>query len=262
MKLEKEEIAILVKATPEKGRVGEEEHTVGVIGVNKNKEILRLYPLGFRYGVGSGNFRKNDLLEVAISKPEYDLRWESRKVLSYTNLEKSLKEREVKERILPLSTSIERLNKEGSSLGIIKPEILNLEVKVNNIELYERQQYFNLIGDFLEKGERSRMPVEVRYIFKCKGEKACRGHKIILLDWEFNEGIRRIIRENKELVTLEKEIPEYAFSIMKEKEVYFVMGTHFIFGTWMIIGLYFPERGSKNQSKLSGFITCENQNTS
>lgn len=262
MKLEKEEIAVLVKATPEKGKIGEEEHAVGIIGVNKNKQLLRLYPLGFRYGESSGSFRKNDLLEVAISKPEYDLRWESRKVLSYTNLEKSLKEREVKERILPLSTSIERLNKESSSLGIVKPEILNLEIKVNNIELYERQQYFNLIGDFLEKGEKFRMPVEVRYIFKCKGEKACRGHKIVLLDWEFNEGIRRTIRENQEQASFEKEIKEYASSIMNEKEVYFIMGTHFTFGTWMIIGLYFPERGFRNQSKLSGFFTSENQNTS
>ena len=92
------------------------------------------------------------------------------------NLEKSLKEREIKELVLPLVKYIERLNIEGASLGVVKPEILNIEIKVNSTEAYGRQQYFNLIGDFLEKGEKTaRMPVEVKYFFRCDGEKACRG---------------------------------------------------------------------------------------
>lgn len=101
------------------------------------------------------DFRKNDLLEVTVTKPEHDVRWESRKVLSHINLEKPLKEREIKELVLPLVTSIEKLNLEGASLGVVKPEILDLEIKVNSTEVYDRQQYFNLIGDFLEKGEKS-----------------------------------------------------------------------------------------------------------
>ena len=88
---------------------------------------------------------------MTVTKPEHDIRWESRKVLSYLNLENPLKEREIKELILPLVMSIEKLNLEGASLGVVKPEILNIEIKVNSNEVYDRQQYFNLMGDFLKK---------------------------------------------------------------------------------------------------------------
>lgn len=97
MRREKEEIAVLVRATPEKSKKDGDGHAVGVIGINKHGELLRLYPLGFRYGEGLVDFRKNDLLEVTVTKPEHDVRWESRKVLSHINLENPLKERKIKE---------------------------------------------------------------------------------------------------------------------------------------------------------------------
>lgn len=254
LRREKEEIAVLVRATPEKSKKDGEGHAVGVIGINRQGELLRLYPLGFRYGEGLVDFRKNDLLEITVTKPEHDIRWESRKVLSHTNLETSLKEREIKELILPLVTSIERLNIEGASLGIVKPEILNIEIGVNSTEPYDRQQYFNLIGDFLEKGEKTaRMPVEIRFFFRCEGEEACRGHKIVLLDWEFNETVRNIIRGVHEPAAVERKIKEHFSDLMKEKELYFIMGTHFTYGTWMITGLFCPEKNGKIQSSLSGY---------
>jgi hypothetical protein len=253
LRREKEEIAVLVRSTPEKSKKDGNGHPVGVTGINKDGELLRLYPFGFRYGEGLVDFRKNDLLEVTVTKPEHDIRWESRKVLSYVNLQSPLKEREIKELVLPLVKSVERLNTEGVSLGVVKPEILDIEIKVNSIETYDRQQYFNLMGDFLEKGERAGMPVEVRYIFRCEGEEACRGHKMILLDWEFNETIRNIIRDEQEPAGVERKIRENFFNLMQEKELYFIMGTHFTYGTWMITGIFCPEKNGRNQSSLSGF---------
>lgn len=253
MRREKEEIAVLVRATPEKGKKNGDEHAVGVIGINKDGELLRLYPLRFRYGEGLVDFRKNDLLEVTVTKPENDLRWESRKVLDYVNLAQPAKGREIKELILPLVTSLERLNIEGASLGVIKPELLDIEVKINSIETYDRQQYFNMMGDFLEKGEKTRMPVEIKYTFRCKGEEACRGHRIILLDWELNEIVRNIVREEREPGNVGKKIRKQLFELLKKREPYFIMGTHFTYGTWMITGIFCPEKKSGNQSSIFDF---------
>ena len=50
LRREKEAIAVLVRAIPEKSKKDGDEHAVGVIGINKQGELLRLYPLGFRYG--------------------------------------------------------------------------------------------------------------------------------------------------------------------------------------------------------------------
>ena len=253
MRREKEEIAVLVRATPEKSRRNGYVHAVGVTGINKAGELLRLYPLRFRYGEGLVDFRKNDLLEVTVTKPEHDLRWESRKVLDYVNLKRPAKDREMKELILPLVTSLERLNMEGASLGVVKPELLDVDVKVNSTETCDRQQYFNLMGDFLEKGEKAAMPVEVKYIFRCEGEDACRGHKIILLDWELNETVRNIVRGERAPGAVKKKIREQLFELLKEKELYFIMGTHFIYGTWMITGIFCPEKENRNQSSIFDF---------
>ena len=164
MRREKEEIAVLVRSTPEKSKKDGNGHPVGVTGINKDGELLRLYPLGFRCGEGLVDFRKNDLLEVTVTKPEHDIRWESRKVLSYVNLQSPLKEREIKELVLPLVKSVERLNTEGASLGVVKPEILDIEIKVNSIETYDRQQYFNLMQYFTNWIRKSSIPITISNI--------------------------------------------------------------------------------------------------
>lgn len=253
MRREKEEIAVLVRATPEKSKRNGEGHAVGVTGINKDGELFRLYPLRFRYGEGLVDFRKNDLLEVMVTRPEDDPRWESRKVLDYVNLERPAKDREIKELILPLVTSLEKLNIEGASLGVVKPELLDIEVKVNSLETFGRQQYFEMMGDFLEKGEKAGMPVEIMYTFRCEGEEACRGHRIFLLDWELNEIVRNIVREEKESRAVKKRIREQLFEHLKEKEFYFIMGTHFTYGTWLITGIFCSEKESGNQRSIFDF---------
>jgi hypothetical protein len=253
LRREKEKIAVLVRAIPERRKRNGEGHAVGVTGINKDGELLRLYPLRFRYGEGLVDFRENDLLEVTVTRPENDLRWESRKVLDYVNLGRPAKDREIKELILPLVTSIERLNIEGASLGVVKPELMDIEIKVNSLETFDRQQYFDMMGDFLEKGEKTGMPVEIKYTFRCEGEEACRGHKIVLLDWKLNETVRNIVREEKEPFTVKKKIREQLFERLREKELYFIMGTHFIYGTWLITGIFCPEKENVNQRSIFDF---------
>lgn len=253
MRREKEKIAVLVRATPEKSKRNGEGHAVGVTGINRDGELLRLYPLRFRYGEGLVDFRRKDLLEVTVTRPENDPRWESRKVLDYVNLGRPAKDREIKELILPLVTSLERLNIEGASLGVVKPELQDIEVKVNSLDTFDRQEYFDMMGDFLEKGEKAGMPVEIKYTFRCEGEEACRGHKIVLLDWGLNETVRSIIREEKEPLAVKKRIREQLFENLKEKELYFIMGTHFIYGTWLITGIFGPEKEGANQKSIFDF---------
>jgi hypothetical protein len=86
LRREREEITVLFKAAPEKSRRDEERHSMEVIGINKNGELLRLYPQGVRSQEELVDFRMNALLEVMVAKHEYDFRWESKKILGYTNL--------------------------------------------------------------------------------------------------------------------------------------------------------------------------------
>lgn len=224
-----------------------------VAGINENNQWRRLYPFKFSYGEKLVDFKKRDLIEVTLTQPDNDKRRESRKVTSHKNLNSSLNDDEVHERILPLVASIEKLDKEGASLGVVKPELLGVEVKINSTNIYDNQTYFSLTGDYLEKREKVKMPVELRYHFKCKNEPECRGHKIILIDWELNELARNVMKREKDPKAIEEKIRARFFDFMKTRDLYFFMGTHFRYGTWIIIGIFYPPKRTGVQLKLGGW---------
>ncbi|MDF1534248.1 MAG: hypothetical protein P1P69_07070 [Methanosarcinaceae archaeon] len=93
--------------------------------------------------------------------------------------------------------------------------------------------------------EKVKMPIEFRYIFKCKDEPECTGHKIILIDWELNELPRNIMRKDKDPDVIKEKIKNKLFDHMKTRDLYFFMGTHFRFGTWIIIGIFYPPQPEK-----------------
>lgn len=244
-----ERILVLVRAIPEKSeRYG---YLICVAGINERNEWRRLYPFKFSYGEGLVDFGKKDLIDVVLAYPDNDKRKESRKVITHENLKSKLNDEEVLQRIKPLVSSIEVLEKEEASLGIIKPELTGIEVIINSTDIYDPQTYFSLAGEYLETREKVKMPVELRYKFKCKDEPECKGHTIILIDWELNELARKVMRNEKDKKIIEEKIKLKFFDFMKTRDLYFLMGTHFRFYTWIIIGLFYPEKRKGIQLKFT-----------
>jgi hypothetical protein len=209
-----------------------------------------LYPFKFSYGERLVDFGKKDLINVTLADPDNDKRRESRKVTTHQNLNSQLNDEEVLHRIIPMVSSIEKLKKEDASLGVIKPELTGIDVIINSTDIYDQQTYFSLADDYLEKREKVKMPVELRYQFKCKDEPECKGHDIILIDWELNELARNLMRKEKDKKIIEDKIKNKFFDFMKTRDLYFFMGTHFRFGTWIIIGLFYPQKRKGIQMKL------------
>ncbi|ABE52086.1 hypothetical protein [Methanococcoides burtonii] len=247
-----EQVLVLVRATPEKSkRYG---HTVCVAGVNQNNELRRLYPFRFNYGDRLIKFKKKDVIEVNITNPDSDMRRESRKASSHKNLFSPLNDEEVLDRIAPLISSIEKLNVEDASLGIVRPIIEDVEVIINSTDIMDKQAFFTQAGEYSAQGrERVKMPVEVRYLFKCEGETTCNGHKIIVLDWEINELVRNIMQKDKDPKSIKEKIRYKMIDYMAKKELYLILGTHFQYKTWMIIGIFYPDKIDKSQKKLFEF---------
>ncbi|WP_135612741.1 hypothetical protein [Methanococcoides sp. AM1] len=247
-----EQVLVLVRATPEKSvKYG---YTVCVAGINQDNELRRLYPFKFNYGDGLVNFKKKDIIEANITKADNDKRRESRKALSHTNLCTPLNDDGVLERITPLISSIEELTSEDASLGIIRPELEDIEIIINSTEISDKQAYFTLAGEYLTEGrDKVKMPIEARYIFRCQGEPNCKGHKIKILDWELNELARNIMVTDKDPSSIEEKIRKKWFDFMLERDLYFILGTHFRFKTWMIIGIFYPPKKDTSQKNLFDF---------
>lgn len=246
----KESILILVRAIPEKSK--KYGHKVCVAGINEKGEWRRLYPFQFSYGKNLIDFKKKDVIEVETKSAENDKRKESRKVITYKKVD-SKDDAEILKKLLPLVTSVEKLNVEGVSLGIVKPIVEEVIIKVNDTNLYDDQKYLSLAEGFLEKREKVKLPIDLRYIFKCKNESKCKGHKIILIDWELNELSRNILKRHDDKKVVEQKIKEKFFDFMNTRDLYFILGTHFRFKTWMIIGLFYPKKELIIQRSLKQF---------
>ena len=248
----KERVLVLARACPEKSR--KYVHSVCVAGITQNGEWRRLYPFPFSYGKGFIKFKKKDIIEAVVSIPSNDKRKESRKVMSSKNLSSPLDDKRLINRILHLVTSLEALNKENASLGVIKPIISDLEVKINDTNVYDEQKYFSLTESFLERREKVKLPVEVRYVFRCRGEKVCKKpHKIIVIDWEVNELVRNVMRRTKDVNEIKRKIRWRFYDFMKKRDLYFVVGTHFKFPKWLIIGILYPKKGILAQKSIGEY---------
>jgi hypothetical protein len=247
----KERIIVLVRAIPEESK--KYGHKVCVAGINEAGEWRRLYPFKFIYGQNLIDFRKKDIIEVNLKEPDNDKRKESRKVESHKKVD-SLDDKQVLDKIIPLMSSVEKLKERKASLGVVKPLLESIEVKINDTNLYDSQQYLSLTEDFLEKRERVKMPIELRYIFKCKNEEECKKpHRMILIDWELNELTRNILKQHQDKNTIEQKIKDKFSDFMKERDLYFFLGTHFRWGTWIIIGLFYPHKNLRVQKALDQF---------
>lgn len=279
LKREKEEIVVLARAVHDEDR--KEGKSFYAVGVNEKGELLRLQSIRSRYGERESEFGKLDSLEVTFTRPEHGLCWENREVLGHRNLHKPLKKRKLGELFLPLTSSLEELNEEGAGLGIVRPELLDVEIRVRDTEFYDRQRYFELLRETLEKrgmdenengdrvrsGSRSRsgsenrsgIPVELNYTFRCKGEPDCRGHSALLADPDLVEFVRGLVRKNRrkgekeeESGFIEKKLRERFFDFMREKELFFIVARNSVFRAWMVIGLFYLEKDRK-QKKLIEF---------
>lgn len=248
----KETILILVRTMPEESR--KYGHKVCVAGINENGEWRRLYPFKFDYGKKEIDFKKKDIIEVQLIKPPNDKRVESRKVITHKNIHNPLDDRQVLNKIKPLISSIKELKEKKASLGIVKPQIIDFEIKAHHNQIYDEQKYLALwTEEFLETREKVKLPVEARYVFRCMYSScSCskKPHRIKIIDWELNELARNLMKKYQDKKLIEEKIKERFFDWMKERDVYFFLGTHFKFKTWIIIGIFYPDKGLRLQKTL------------
>lgn len=239
----KEKILVLVRATPQESR--SQGHSVCVAGINEKDEWRRLYPFEFAYGKGLIDFKKRDLIEVDLEDSPNDKRPESRKVISHRNLGTRQEYPQAISRITPLLSTIDQLTAKGASLGVVRPELLDMEVQVHDTNIYDSQKYLSFTEEFLETREKVKMPVGARYTFRCRGGN-CRcaenPHKLALIDWELNELARNMMRKEKDKALIAAKMRQKLFDWMKTRDIYFLLGTHFKYHTWMIIGLLYPPK--------------------
>lgn len=248
----RERVLILCRAIPEESR--KYFRTVCVAGVTKSDEFRRIYPVPFKpFRPGAGiPFHKKDWVEADLYPPgdKRDQRKESRRIEmnSVQVLEKASDDdvRGVINSIL--SPSLANLESSGASLGFIKPRVLDYEVKIVSTDTVDEQAQIEADGSLSPRGL-VRLKQESKYHFVCQDRKNCicgdSPHKMQILDWEVNELYRHVIEKDKKPAIIEQKMRQRWFDWMtKERDLYFMMGTHHRWKNWMIVSvLYLRKAG-------------------
>lgn len=247
----REKVLVLVRATPQKSR--KHGFTCCVAGINEKGELRRLYPFKF----SEIRFRKKQWVEAEIAASSKDKRKESAKVIQYMPLPEFVDDSELASKLSEIATSVDALKKNGASLGVVKPELLGIEVDVMSTQFMDEQTYFHKLetASFALR-EKVKMPVKVRYTYRCSsGGCSCAGkpHKQVLIDWEANELARNLMHSYDDKTVVRAKLKEKLFDWMKQRDVFFVLGTHFKYKTWMIIGIYYFRKGLRQQKTLGHF---------
>jgi len=270
MSWEKREILLVVKTYPSRSKkYGNTVCTAGIL--EDTNEWVRLYPIRYERFLKL-NLKKFIRFEAEIQRDtsDYLQRKESYKIrensinivddsLTLPSVEGVWDERT---RILQniSSNSAEELtenyNYDRTSLGIISPNINTVKFRIrkpiSEIEI-EREitTQFNLFGEKIAKVDE--IEKAFSYKFHCN-EDSCKGHDKICEDWELLEAFRKWKHYYPDEKVFKKKLIEKFDDWMTQRELYFVMGTHWRFPVWIIIGLYYPPKKEKRKKPSNIFV--------
>jgi hypothetical protein len=248
----KERLLVLGKAAPEASQKYQE--LVCVAGITENGEWRRVYPIPWEtfWKTSASKFKKKTWIEYELEsgKPS-DYRPESRKIkfdtitplneASYKEIEDLLRTR------LETVESIESKGVKTQSLGVIEPkEIIDFLPSDNPhyIKLTTMGQQKDLYGKPAMKLE----PPKFKYRYKFKDDIGGRVHELLCEDWEAAELYRhceqnRIDGKYPDQETVHEKVKDkFLNKIIQKGHTYFVIGSHYRFPTYMIIGVVYPRK--------------------
>jgi hypothetical protein len=254
----KENILIIVKTYP--AIPNKHNETVCTAGITNKGELIRVYPVEYRYLPTFRQYKKYQWINAEITKQDKnkDARKESYKIdansikLIGKPIDTKNKWELRKKIVLPLaSKSLEEIqdnyHKDFTSLGIFKPkQILDFIVEPDTSDWKPKQQakldQFKLLGEqpkLLEK-----IPFKFSYKFKCDDSR-CKGHTISIHDWEIYElymSIKYKYHYAMDII-LEKIKQKYFGEMCRtDKDTYLIVGTVNHTKSFIIIGVFWPPK--------------------
>lgn len=226
-------------------------------GVLEDGSLIRLYPIDYRYRDYSQWFKKYHWIEVNLVKSSNDPRPESYKpigeikVVNEKPISTSNGWAERKRYVLAKGTQnmcwLQEQPQKEISLAIIRPGIVTDFTWKKTSTSWSRSQLNALnqtqLFDTNTSKSLEKIPYEFSYLFKCEA-KGCKGHKKMIEDWEVMELYRKMrddyLDENKALNKVREKFLDEICS--PKRETYFFVGTVLTFGTWIVLGTFWPPK--------------------
>jgi hypothetical protein len=224
-------------------------------GVREDGSFVRLYPIDYRYREYWEWYEKYQWIEVDVDKHPKDPRPESyRPVGEIALIGKPIPPAgtwaERRKYILARGPSVMcelRQRKQSEvSFAIVKPaEVLDFvaeptdrEWKPEWVANFKQLRLFGPDRKPLEK-----IPYKFMYKFIC-GAPGCKGHKMMIEDWEVGMLYRRMRDEHADESVACQKVRQTFFDKIcgSDRDTYFFVGTVLQHGTWIICGTFWPKK--------------------
>lgn len=225
-------------------------------GVREDGSWIRLYPIDYRHRDYSQWYRKYQWIEVDVEKHPQDPRPESFRPLGEIKIsgkpigtEDGWGER--KKYVLASGVKdmcwLNQQKQSTISISVIKPkEVQDFCWEKDRDEWSDDEKaVLNQMALFDKDSSKplEKIPYKFYYRFTCGGSSCC-GHKMMIEDWEVMELYRKM-RDKYGVEDALKKVKERFLDYIcsSEKETYFFVGTVLQYGTWIILGTFWPPKG-------------------
>ena len=144
-----------------------------------------------------------------------------------------------------------------TSLGVFKPQrVLDLKISEDDAEwkpqFLEALKQSRLWDDRVVTKEPPRkVPFKFHYRFECDDPR-CRGHRMMIEDWEVGALYWRLVDNGAAPQQAAESVrAKFLDELCGEgKETYFFVGTVLEYGTWVVIGVFYPKAQDQSQQNL------------
>jgi len=218
---------------------------VCMAGITDSGDFRRLYPVPLSV-YSEKNLQKRRWIEYEI-REKGDYRKESYKIDPETiEVQRQESYDSVRSIISEEVTSIHKLNErqksgEEISLGIVKPH------DIKSFTLDESQERAKLADEY--NNGVNVMPHHARYTFQCSDScsDVCLSskdyHDIMCEDIEVGNSYHNWKDNYSNGVVLEEKLEErFADWMFNERDLYFMVGTHFQYKTWLVVSVLYPPK--------------------
>lgn len=241
----KEKLLLLCKTYPDLGR--QYYYRICMAGITERGELRRIFPIPINFYKKNINLFKNFHWIEYQRKDKGDQRKESYKI-DYRSM-KSIKSESsgvvlnlIEERITSLEVLNDLKDKENRSIGFIKPNIKELLIETSAERKKKKKNLDSQLTLFGGTLGDNYIPYFVRFKFSCYNSSQCSGHSIICEDINFWNFFKEKSKENQSLEKIQRDFDkQYSELLLSDKNLIFMMGTHFLFKTWLIISIFSPQ---------------------
>jgi len=240
---------IIGRAYPEPSKKHIETVCTGAI--TEDGQLLRLYPISWRYLDKNKQYRLWSWAKFDIRKSDDDKRKESYRVREETITVLSYVESPAERLALlqkgmsPDRETLQRQYREDwTSIGLVEIEFVDFRTAKPRIDWAQAKPYTKQAHLYVDVKPLEQSPIDLKLRVRCKNNPCCKTHFCRLIGWEYMEAFRNF----------RSQYGSDAAGIAKLREVilakfsdpnnvsFALLGTHSRYPVWMIGQLYFFRR--------------------